>query len=118
MFQMDNSRRIKQLLVVPNEIQRWFALLSPSEIHQVVFHLGPIRDFKDIESDGYLMEALEQLWDPCCLAFRIGNREMIVTIEEVAGLLNLSVYGTVVIFPFASGKIEVCHFTGLKDSIV
>ena len=43
---------------------------------------------------------------------------MTVTIEEVAGLLNLSVHGTIVIFPLASEKVEFCHCTGLKESVV
>ena len=42
---------------------------------------------------------------------------MTVTIEEVTGLLNLSVRDTVVIFSFASGKVEFCHFIGLKESV-
>ena len=33
-------------------------------------------------------------------------------------LLNLSVHGIAVIFSFASGKAEFCHFTGLKQSVV
>ena len=60
-LQMDNPQRIKNLLVVPSEVRRWLALLSSSEIHQVASHLGPIGNFKDIESDGYLVEALVQL---------------------------------------------------------
>ena len=43
---------------------------------------------------------------------------MTVTIKEVAGLLNLSVHGTIVIFPLASEKAKFCHFTGLKESVV
>ena len=39
-------------------------------------------------------------------------------IEEVVGFLNLSVHGTAVIFPFSSGKVEFCHFIGLKDFVV
>ena len=118
MIQMNSPRRIKQLLVVPTEVQRWPTLLSSSEIHQVSSHLGPIGDLKDVQSDGYLVEALVHLWDPSCSTFRIGNREMTVTFEEVVGLLNLSVRGTVVIFPFTSGKAKFCHFTRLKESII
>ena len=98
-------------MVVSIEIRRWPALLSSSEVHQEASHLRPIRDFKDIESDGYLVEVLVQLWDPSYSIFIIENREMTVTIEEVAILLNLLEYGTTVIFPFASGKEKFWHFT-------
>ena len=64
----------------------------------------------------YLVETLVQLWDPSYSAFRIGNREMTVTIEDVAGLLNLFGHSTTVIFTLASGKAKFCHFTGLKES--
>ena len=43
---------------------------------------------------------------------------MTITIEEVAGFLNLSVRGTAVIFPFASDKVEFSYFTGLMASVV
>ncbi|XP_071925881.1 serine/threonine-protein phosphatase 7 long form homolog [Coffea arabica] len=115
---MDRPQQISQLLTVPMEVRRWPGLLSFSEINQVASYLGPIGDFKDIESDGYLVEALIQLWDPDGSTFRIGSKELTPTIEEVAGLLNLSVKGTAVIFPIASGKVEFCHFTGLKESVV
>mgnify|MGYP004709621861 FL=1 len=68
-------------------------------------HLGPIGDFKDIELDGYLVDALIQLWDSSCLSFRIKNKEMTVIIEEVAGLLNLSAHGTAMTFPFALSRL-------------
>ena len=118
MLQMDSSGLIKQLLVVPIKVRRWPALLSPSEIHQVASQLEPIGDLKNKQSNGYLVEVLVQLWDPSCSAFRIKNREITVTIEEVAGLLNLLVLTTVVIFLFVSDKIEFCHFIGLKESVV
>ena len=114
---MECPRRVHQILVAPIEVQRWPALLSPSEINQVASHLGPIETFKDIKSDGYLVEVLIHLWDPIWSAFRLGKKEMTVTIEEVSGLLNLPIHGTAVIFSFMSSKVEFCHFTGLKQSI-
>ena len=81
-------------------------------------YLEPIGDFKDIESDGYLVEVLIHLWDPSYSIFRIENSEMTVTIEEIAALLNLLVHVTTVIFPFASGKAEFCHLIGLKESVI
>ena len=106
------------MLTTPIEVQKWPTLLSPVEINQVASHLGPIGDFKDIKSDGYLVEALIHLWDPSCSVFKLGKKEMTATIEEVFGLLNLPTHGTAVIFPFASNKIEFCRFTSLKESIV
>ena len=106
------------MLVVPFEVQRWPTLLSPSEINQVAAQLGHIGDFKDIKSDGYLVEALVHLWDPTCSAFRLGKREMTITIEEVVGFLNLPIQGTAVIFPLVSNKAEFCRFTGLKESAI
>ena len=106
------------MLTTPIEVQKWPALLSPVKINQVASHLGPIGDFKDIKSDGYLVEALTHLWDPRCSAFKLGKKEMTVTIEEVSGLLNLSTHGTAVIFPFVSNKTEFYRFTGLKESMV
>ena len=41
-----------------------------------------------------------------------------MTIEEITDLLNLSIHSTVVIFPFFSGKVQFCHFIGLKDSVI
>ena len=96
----------------------WPTFLSSSEIHQIASHLGPIENLKGIQSDGYLVEVLIQLWDPSCSVFRVGNREINITIENVAGLFNLSVGGTVVLFPFASNKSEFYHFTRLKESVV
>ena len=115
---MERPRLVQQILVAPIEVQRWPTLLSPSEINQVASHLGPIGDFKDIKSNGYLVEALVHLWDPICSVFRLGKKEMTVTIEEVSGLLNLPIHGTAVIFPFVSNKAEFCHFTGLKESVI
>ena len=96
----------------------WPTFLSSSEIHQIASHLGPIENLKGIQSDGYLVEVLIQLWDPSCSAFKIENREMTITIEKVAGFLNLPVHGTVVIIPLASEKGEFCHFIGLKESVI
>ena len=84
------------MLVAAIEIQRWPALLSPSKTNQVASHLGSIGDFKDIKLDSYFVEVLVHLWDPICSAFRLGKKEMTVTIEEVSGLLNLSNHGTTV----------------------
>ena len=106
------------MLVASIEVQKWPTLLSPSEINQVASRLEPIGDFKDIKSGGYLVEALVHLWDPICSTFRLGKKEITITIEEVAGLLNLSIQGTVVIFPFVSNKTEFCHFTGFKESAI
>ncbi|CDP17712.1 unnamed protein product [Coffea canephora] len=115
---MESLRRVQQMLIVLIEVQRWPTLLSPSEINQVAARLGHIGDFKDIKSDGYLVEALVHLWDPICSAFRLGKREMTITIEEIAGFLNLLIQGTAVIFPLVSNKVEFCHFTGLKELAV
>ena len=115
---MGNPRRVQQMLAIPVEVQKWPTLLSPSEINQVSTRLGPIGDFKDIKSDGYLVEALVHLWDPICSTFRLGKEEMTITIEEIAGFLNLPVQGTAVIFPLASDKVEFCRFTGIKESVI
>mgnify|MGYP004712091669 CR=1 FL=1 len=60
-LQMDKSQRFSQLLAVLMEVRRWPGLLPFSEINQVASYLGPIGAFKDIESDGYLVDALVQL---------------------------------------------------------
>ena len=115
---MESPRRIQQILVVPLEVQRWPTFLSPSEINQVAARLGPVGDFKDIKSDGYLVEALVHLWDSTCSAFRLGEKEMTITIEEVVRFLNLPIQGAAVIFPLVSNKAEFCRFTGLKESVI
>ncbi|XP_071927847.1 protein MAIN-LIKE 1-like [Coffea arabica] len=115
---MESPRRVQQMLVVPPEVQRWPTLLSPNEVNQIADRLGHIGDFKDIKSDGYLVEALVHLWDPTCSSFRVGKREMTITIEEVAGFLNLPIQGTAVVLPLVSNKVEFCRFTGLKESVL
>nr|XP_027101279.1 uncharacterized protein LOC113720813 [Coffea arabica]XP_027101280.1 uncharacterized protein LOC113720813 [Coffea arabica] len=115
---MESPRRVQQMLVVPPEVQRWPTLLSPNEVNQIADRLGHIGDFKNIKSDGYLVEALVHLWDPTCSAFRFGKREMTITIEEVAGFLNLPIQGTAVVLPLASNKVKFCRFTGLKESVL
>ena len=105
-------------MVVPIEVRKWSGHLSSNEINQVASYLELIIDFKDIESDGYLVDALIQLWNPNCSTFRIGNKEMTLTIEEVASLLNLSVNGTRMKFSVTSNRTEFCHFIGLNESIM
>ena len=92
--------------------------MLPNELHQVAQYLGPIGDFKEIKPNGYLVEALVHLWDPECSAFRIGNRQMIITLEEVAGLLKLLMHGTALVFPTTSDKVEFCKIIGLKESVL
>jgi hypothetical protein len=92
--------------------------LSPAEIKKVAHFLVPIGDFKNVESDGYLVEALVHLWDPKCSAFRIGDYEITITVEEVAGLLNLLIRERLVRFPSTSSKAYFCTFTGLRKSAV
>ena len=92
--------------------------MLPSELNQVAQFLGPIGDFKQIKSNNYLVEALVHLWDPECTAFRIGNRQMTITLEEVAGLLGLPTRGTALVFPFASDKAEFCQIIGLKEFVL
>ncbi|XP_071933099.1 uncharacterized protein [Coffea arabica] len=111
-------RRIYQLLIPSTEVQQWPTFMLPSELNQVAQFLGPIGDFKQIKSNNYLVEALVHLWDPECTAFRIGNRQMTITLEEVAGLLGLPTRGTALVFPFASDKAEFCQIIGLKESVL
>ena len=92
--------------------------MLPSELHQVAQHLGPIGDLKEIKPNGYLVEALVHLWDPECSAFRVGNKHMTVTLEEIAGLFNLPLHGTALIFPYVSDKIEFCKIIGLREAVL
>ena len=118
MLQMDRSQRVKQLLVVPVEVQKWLGFRSSSEINQVASYLEPIEDFKAIESVDYLVETFIQLWNSNCSTIRIGNKKITLLIKEVVGLHNLLVEGTAVIFSIASSKIKFYHFTGLKESVM
>ena len=77
MLQTDRPQWVKQLLIVLVEVKKWPGFLSSSEINEVASYFGPIGNFKDIESDGYLVEVLIQLSDSNCSTFKIGNKEMI-----------------------------------------
>ncbi|CDP18468.1 unnamed protein product [Coffea canephora] len=88
--------------------------MLPSELHQVAEYFGPIGDFKEIKSNGYLVEALVHLWDPECSAFRIDNRQMTITLEEVAGLLSLPIHRTALVFPSAPDKAEFCQIIKIE----
>ena len=43
---------------------------------------------------------------------------MTITIKEVSRLLNLPTHGTAKTFSFVSSMAELCHFTGLRESII
>lgn len=58
------------------------------------------------------------LWDPKCSAFRIGDYEITITVEEVAGLLKYLIRERLVIFPSTPKKAYFCTFTGLRKSAV
>uniref|UniRef100_A0A2N9ISP0 DUF7745 domain-containing protein n=1 Tax=Fagus sylvatica TaxID=28930 RepID=A0A2N9ISP0_FAGSY len=70
-------------------MRHWWTLLGEDDHADIVGIFGKFPPFMRLQVDRGLLEALASFWDPTHCCFSIGEVDLIPTMEEYAGLLQL-----------------------------
>ena len=67
----------------------WWTLLGKDDHADIVGAFGQFPSLMQLRVDRGLLEALASFWDPTHCCFSIGEMDLVPTLEEYAGLLQL-----------------------------
>ena len=85
---MAATSQIKVLTPPQQLLRAWERHMQYAELNSIAQHLGYLVHMKDIEPDRHLVQALVQTWDKDAVVFRLGNRELTPTLEEISSFLG------------------------------
>jgi hypothetical protein len=70
-------------------MRHWWTLLGEDDHADIVGLFGQFPSLMRLQVDHGLLEALASFWDPTHCCFSIGEVDLVPTLEEYAGLLQL-----------------------------
>ena len=70
-------------------MKHWWTLLGEDDHASIVGVFGKFFSLMRLRTDDGLLEALASFWDPTHYCFCIGEVDLVPTLEEYAGLLQL-----------------------------
>jgi hypothetical protein len=88
-------------------MRHWWTLLGEDDHADIVGVFGKFPSLMRLRVDRGLLEALASFWDPTHCCFSIGEVDLVPTLEEYAGLLQLdSPFSETPVIPIQESSVE------------
>jgi hypothetical protein len=102
-------------------MRHWWTLLGEDDHASIVGVFGKFASLMRLRVDHGLLEALASFWDPTHCCFSVGEVDLIPTLEEYAGLLQLdSPFGETPVIPIQSPQSNrvLEKYLGLTSAVL
>ena len=102
-------------------MRHWWTLLGEDDHASIVGFFGKFPSLMRLWVDHGLLEALASFWDPSHCCFSIGEVDLVPTLEEYAGLLQLdSPFSEMPVIPIQSPRSNrvLEKYLGLTSSVL
>jgi hypothetical protein len=102
-------------------MRHWWTLLGEDDHADIVGIFGKFPSLMRLQVDRGLLEALASFWDPTHCCFSIGEVDLVPTLEEYAGLLQLdSPFSETPVIPIQGPRSNRCleKYLGLTTAVL